>query len=79
MVPIGDNKREKLRAIYSDVWNKRMDAITYGEEDNAGVHTDAYFQWYRGITRLRIGRPTSGNSLNLNFIQSQVNSSILLC
>ena len=43
MVPIGDNKREKLRAIYSSVWNKRMDAITYGEEGDASPHTDAYF------------------------------------
>ncbi|RWR78487.1 protein MAIN-LIKE 2 [Cinnamomum micranthum f. kanehirae] len=72
MVPIGENKREKLRAIYLGLWNKRMDAITYGEEGDAGPHTDAYFQWYRGITRLRIGRPTSGHNLNLNFVSSQI-------
>ncbi|RWR76248.1 serine/threonine-protein phosphatase 7 long form [Cinnamomum micranthum f. kanehirae] len=71
MIPIGDNKREKIRSIYTGVWNTRMDAITYGEEGDAGPHTDAYFQWYRGITRLRIGRPTSGSGHNLSSVQSQ--------
>ena len=28
MVSIGDNKREKIRSIYSGLWNTRMDAIT---------------------------------------------------
>ena len=65
MVLIGDNQREKIRSIYSSVWNKRMDAITYGEESDTSPHTDAYFQWYRGITQLRINRPTSGSGLNL--------------
>ena len=57
-----------------------MDAITYGDEGDAGPHNDAYFKWYRGITRQRIGHPTSGNTQdNLNSVSSQVNSITLLC
>lgn len=77
MVPIRENRREKLRAIYVGVWNKRVDAITFGEEGDDGPHTDAYFQWYRQVTRPRIGRPTSGHSPNLKSVSSQVNSFIL--
>lgn len=39
IIPLGDNKCEKLCAIYFVVWNKRMDPMTYGEDGDAGPHT----------------------------------------
>lgn len=50
-----------------------MDAITYGEEGDAGPHNEAYFKWYRNITRLHIGRPTSRKTqADLNSVSSQI-------
>ncbi|RWR73152.1 protein MAIN-LIKE 2 [Cinnamomum micranthum f. kanehirae] len=73
IIPTGEQKREKLRSVYFGVWNRRMDDITYGEEGDAGPHSDAYFIWYRNITRLRIGRPTSGhNNIDMISFSSQV-------
>ena len=79
IIPTGVHRREKLRAFWFSLWNKKMDDITYGEEGDAGPHNDAYFKWYRGITRLRIGCPIFGNTNdNLNAVSSQVNFIILL-
>ncbi|RWR85072.1 protein MAIN-LIKE 2 isoform X2 [Cinnamomum micranthum f. kanehirae] len=73
IIPTGEHKHEKLRSVYFGAWNRRMDDITYGEEGDAGPHNDAYFKWYRNITRLRIGRPTSRHTkIDMNSFSSQV-------
>ncbi|KAJ8644839.1 hypothetical protein MRB53_006587 [Persea americana] len=38
-------------------WNGRKKSVLKGEvEVDSNRHSEEYFQWYRGITRLRIGR-----------------------
>ena len=79
IIPKGENKREKIRAVYFGLWNKRMDSITYGEEGDAGPHNDGYLKWYRSITRNRIGRPDGGHThAGLSTVPSEVNPIIIL-
>lgn len=50
------NYKDKLKDV-NDMWNKRLQSIIKGDIDDGSPHSDVYFEWYKPITRLRIGRP----------------------
>ncbi|KAJ8628710.1 hypothetical protein MRB53_022033 [Persea americana] len=50
------NYKEKLKKV-NDMWNQRLKSIVKGDIDDGSPHSDVYFEWYKPITRLRIGCP----------------------
>ncbi|RWR87938.1 serine/threonine-protein phosphatase 7 long form [Cinnamomum micranthum f. kanehirae] len=60
-------RRKEINRMWEDRWQNIID----GEPDDTAHHSDEYLAWYRGITRLRIGRGTGNMDAPRNVVEDQ--------
>ncbi|KAJ8617385.1 hypothetical protein MRB53_013571 [Persea americana] len=53
------------------MWEEGWNSIIDGEPDDTAHHSDEYLAWYRGITRLRIGRGMGAMDASRNVVKDQ--------